>query len=131
PHRGAGTARSAGWCALARHGVCGCLTPSISKPAMTQNSRRWPLLLIALLSPVASARALDDKPGPARPDAPSPEEVLGGVKEFFKKTARPDGSFRPGLDPDYRGMSDSAYSDLAPVTYAVILHRTFGWKLPH
>jgi geranylgeranyl transferase type-2 subunit beta len=28
-------------------------------------------------------------------------------------------------------MSDSAYSDLAPVTYAVILHRTFGWQLPH
>ncbi len=27
-------------------------------------------------------------------------------------------------------MSDSAYSDLAPVTYAVILHKTFGWKLP-
>ncbi|HKB38044.1 MAG TPA: prenyltransferase/squalene oxidase repeat-containing protein [Gemmataceae bacterium] len=98
---------------------------------MTQNSRRWPLLLIALLSPAASARALDDKPGPARPDAPTPEEVLVGVKEFFQKTARPDGSFRPGLDPDYRGMSDSAYSDLAPVTYAVILHRTFGWKLPH
>jgi geranylgeranyl transferase type-2 subunit beta len=28
-------------------------------------------------------------------------------------------------------MSDSAYSDLAPVAYAVILSRTFGWKLPH
>src|SRR5215831_2378189 len=98
---------------------------------MTQNASRLLLLLITLLSPVASARALDDKPGPARPDTPSPEAVLAGVKEFFKKTARPDGSFRPGLDPDYRGMSDSAYSDLAPVTYAVILHRTFGWKLPH
>lgn len=28
-------------------------------------------------------------------------------------------------------MSDCAASDLAPVAYAVILHRTFGWKLPH
>jgi geranylgeranyl transferase type-2 subunit beta len=28
-------------------------------------------------------------------------------------------------------MSDSAYSDLAPTVYAVILHRTFGWPLPH
>jgi geranylgeranyl transferase type-2 subunit beta len=28
-------------------------------------------------------------------------------------------------------MSDSAYSDLAPVAYAVVLHRTFGWELPH
>ncbi len=58
-------------------------------------------------------------------------QVLAGVKEFFRKTARPDGSFRPGVDPDYGGMSDSAFSDLAPVTYAVILHKTFGWELPH
>jgi geranylgeranyl transferase type-2 subunit beta len=28
-------------------------------------------------------------------------------------------------------MSDSAYSDLAPVTYAVTIHKTFGWELPH
>ena len=46
------------------------------------------------------------------------------------KTALPDGAFRPGVDPDYKGMSDSALSDLAPVTYAVILHTTFGWRLP-
>lgn len=59
-----------------------------------------------------------------------PAEVLRGVKTFFEKTARTDGSFRPGIDPAYRGMSDSAYSDLAPVTYAVVLHRTLGWKLP-
>src|SRR5207302_2348369 len=50
---------------------------------------------------------------------------------FFTRTARADGSFAPGIDPRYRGMSDSAYSDLAAVTYAVTLHRTFGWKLPH
>jgi prenyltransferase beta subunit len=62
---------------------------------------------------------------------PTAEEVLDGVRTFFKKTARDDGSFRPGPDPDYAGMSDSAASDLAPVTYAVVLHRTFGWKLPH
>lgn len=64
-------------------------------------------------------------------DAPRPEDVLKGVREFYAKTARADGSFRPGVDPDYAGMSDSAYSDLAPVVYAVVLHRTFGWKLPH
>ena len=28
-------------------------------------------------------------------------------------------------------MSDSAYSDLAPTVYAIVLHRTFGRKLPH
>jgi prenyltransferase beta subunit len=64
-------------------------------------------------------------PAPAAAD-----DILTGLRTFFQKTARPDGSFRPGIDPDYEGMSDSAYSDLAPVTYAVILHTTFGWKLP-
>src|SRR5260370_13353889 len=58
-------------------------------------------------------------------------EVLAGVRGFFARTACDDGSFRPGVNPAYPGMADSAYSDLAPVTYAVILHKTFGWKLPH
>src|SRR5947207_3754240 len=68
-------------------------------------------------------------PGP--PPEISAETVLAGLKSFWEKTALPDGSFRPGIDPDYKGMSDSALRDLAPVTYAVTLHRTFGWKLPH
>lgn len=59
-----------------------------------------------------------------------PEEVLAGVRKFFAQTAQSDGSFRPGIDATYEGMSDSAGSDLAPVAYAVILHKTFGWKLP-
>lgn len=61
----------------------------------------------------------------------SPEEVLSGLKHFFAKTARPDGSFQNGVDPDYLGMSDSAYSDMAAVTYACTIHKTFGWSLPH
>jgi geranylgeranyl transferase type-2 subunit beta len=60
----------------------------------------------------------------------SPDEVLRGLREFYAHTARDDGSFSPGIDPAYRGMSDSAYSDLAAVTYAVVVHKTFGWKLP-
>jgi len=63
--------------------------------------------------------------------APTAEEVLRGLREFYQKTARPDGSFQPGVDPDYLGMSDCAYSDLAAVTYAVTIHKTFGWKLPN
>jgi geranylgeranyl transferase type-2 subunit beta len=59
-----------------------------------------------------------------------PEDVLANLRDFYKNTAKDDGSFRPGVDPDYEGMSDSAASDLAPVTYAVIIHKTFGWKLP-
>jgi geranylgeranyl transferase type-2 subunit beta len=69
--------------------------------------------------------------GPAGAADPAPERVLADLRAFFQKTANPDGSFRPGIDPDYEGMSDSAYSDLAPTAYAVVLHRTFGWKLPH
>jgi prenyltransferase beta subunit len=67
----------------------------------------------------------------ARADTPSTTEVLEGLQDFFKKTARPDGSFQPGIDPAYRGMGDSAYSDLAAITYAVTLSKTFGWKLPY
>src|SRR6516162_6051929 len=70
--------------------------------------------------------------GPVRAeDKPTPQELLAGVRDFFAKCARDDGSFQPGVDREYEGISDSAYSDLAPVTYAVIIHKTFGWKLPH
>jgi geranylgeranyl transferase type-2 subunit beta len=61
----------------------------------------------------------------------STDDVFKGLRDFYQKTARPDGSFQPGIDPEYRGMSDSAYSDLAAVTYAVVVHKTFGWKLPY
>ncbi|MFO0966289.1 MAG: prenyltransferase/squalene oxidase repeat-containing protein [Gemmataceae bacterium] len=63
--------------------------------------------------------------------APAPDDVRAGLKAFFAKTARADGSFQPGIHRDYPGMSDSAYSDLAPTVYAVILHKSLGWKLPH
>jgi geranylgeranyl transferase type-2 subunit beta len=62
--------------------------------------------------------------------SPTPEQVTTGLRGFFEKTAKDDGSFRPGIDPDYEGISDSAFSDLAPVAYAVVLSKTFGWKLP-
>jgi geranylgeranyl transferase type-2 subunit beta len=56
---------------------------------------------------------------------------LAGLRKFYQRTANADGSFRPGINPKYAGMADSAASDLAAVTYAVVLHKTFGWKLPH
>jgi hypothetical protein len=80
-----------------------------------------------LLAPLLIA-TLVALPAPAAP--PEPADVLDGLRGFFAKTAQPDGSFRPGIDPGYEGMSDSAFSDLAPVAYAVVLHKTFGWKLP-
>jgi hypothetical protein len=85
------------------------------------------LLLCGWLTLTAVVVVADEEPV----RSPAPEEVLKGLRQFYARTARPDGSFAPGVDPDYRGMSDSAYSDLAPVTYAVTIHKTFGWKLPH
>lgn len=85
---------------------------------------KYPIRLLALVPLFLHGETL-----PAA--EPRKEEVLPGMKRFFEQTARPDGSFQPGIDPDYPGMSDSAYSDLAPTVYAVVLHKTFGWKLPH
>jgi geranylgeranyl transferase type-2 subunit beta len=79
--------------------------------------------LLTVLVPLCAAPA-----GAA--ERATPADVLAGLRDFYKKTARDDGSFRPGIDPDYEGLSDSAASDLAPVTYAVVLHKTFGWPLP-
>ncbi len=67
----------------------------------------------------------------AEPAKPTPTAVLAGLREFYAKTAHDDGSFRPGVDPEYLGMSDCAYSDMAAVTYACTVHKTFGWRLPH
>ncbi len=83
-------------------------------------------LVLLVTADVASAASLF-----AEEEQPAAAEVLKGLQAFYQKTARPDGSFQPGIDPTYRGMSDSAFSDLAPVTYAVTISRTFGWKLPH
>jgi geranylgeranyl transferase type-2 subunit beta len=95
------------------------------------NTKRHYRLGIAVLSlTLAGILSADERPADAKPQL-RPDEVLKGLRGFFSRTAREDGSFQPGIDPDYQGMSDSAYSDLAPVTYAVVLHKTFGWKLPH
>jgi len=63
--------------------------------------------------------------------SPTPSYVLASLRTFYQKTALANGAFRPGIDPEYEGMSDSAFSDLAPVAYAVVIHKTFGWKLPY
>jgi len=81
---------------------------------------------IAILAGQASRSSSQEAPADS-----TPEKVLAGVGQFFVQTAKEDGSFRPGIDPEYPGVSDSAFSDLAPLTYAVTLHKTFGWALPH
>src|SRR6516165_7192167 len=84
-------------------------------------------VLLSLTIVMSVARLTNADP-PARVTS---DTVLQGLRDFYQKTARPDGSFQPGIDPAYRGMSDAAYSDLAAVTYAVTVHKTFGWKLPY
>jgi geranylgeranyl transferase type-2 subunit beta len=90
--------------------------------------RLHPLPLFGLVSLTLSAGA---SPAVAGSPPASAEEVLTGLRRFYAATALPDGSFRPGTDPAYAGNSDSGYSDLAPVAYAVLIHKTFGWELPH
>jgi geranylgeranyl transferase type-2 subunit beta len=90
-----------------------------------------------VLAQPAKLKPVESPPDPAavlpapKPQPPTPDRVLEGVRAFLRLTARPDGSFQPGADRDYEGMSDSAYSDLAPAAYAVVISRTFGWKLPY
>src|SRR6202007_452912 len=79
---------------------------------LTNTLRLAALALPFLIASAPAARAAD-------PKHPTPDEVLSGLKDFFAKNAKPDGSFSPGLPPKYEGISDSAYSDLAPVAYAV------------
>jgi geranylgeranyl transferase type-2 subunit beta len=84
-----------------------------------------------LLCLLAAASGQGGEPASRPASVISAAEILRGLKEFYRRTARTNGSFQPGIDPEYRGMSDSAYSDLAAVTYAVTIHKTFGWKLPY
>ncbi len=50
---------------------------------------------------------------------------------FIERCRRDDGSYAPSPDPDYKGNSDTKFSDLAAVTYAAVLAKTVGRKLPH
>ena len=59
------------------------------------------------------------------------KKVLEGVRSFFKTVANKDGTFRPGIAKDYEGNSDTKFSGIAAPTYAVIVHKTFGWELPY
>src|SRR5262245_54985127 len=90
------------------------------RPARVRDARLLPIATLIVATLVNTTCAAD-----------SPDDVLSGLRDFYARTARNDGSFSPGIDPTYRGMSDSAYSELAAVTYAGVLNKTFGWKLPH
>ncbi len=92
--------------------------------------KKYSILLALFFITHFSPLPLGEGPGVRARAGEKADDVLKGLRTFTERTALPDGSFRPGIDPDYKGMSDSAYSNFAPVTYAVVLHRTFGWTLP-
>jgi geranylgeranyl transferase type-2 subunit beta len=50
--------------------------------------------------------------------------------DFIARCQREDGAYAPSPDPSYRGNSDTSSSDLAAVTYAVVLLKTLGEKPP-
>jgi geranylgeranyl transferase type-2 subunit beta len=102
---------------------------SMNQPSGVTLSFQWGFLSAAIfLFPACSSSG---HLGGDKTSTPvTPRDVFEGLRSFYARTCRPDGSFSPGLDPDYQGMSDSAYSDLAPATYAVVVHKTFGWELP-
>ncbi len=59
------------------------------------------------------------------------QELLTAVQDFIYRVANKDGSFRPGIDPDYQGTSDTGLSGMAAPAYATIICSTFGWALPY
>ena len=59
------------------------------------------------------------------------DDVLKGVQTFIHRIAKNDGTFQPGIDPEYPGISDTNMSGMAAPTYATILCKTFGWTLPY
>ena len=50
----------------------------------------------------------------------TPSQVLDGLRTFYKKSARPDGSFQPGVDPDISACRIRPTAIWPPVTYAVV-----------
>jgi geranylgeranyl transferase type-2 subunit beta len=65
------------------------------------------------------------------PHGVAASEILDGLQQFIHGVANRDGSFRPGIDPDYEGTSDTGLSGIASPAYATILCATFGWTLPY
>lgn len=117
---------------------CACLLtifPIAIQGGWADAQTALPVAAVWQMTPLPHAGDFQSSTGPEKDLAiasshMSPTEIFAGLRRFYEATQRPDGSFAPGLDPEYRGMSDSVYSDLAAVTYAVIIHKTFGWQLP-
>ena len=95
------------------------------------NRREW-LGRIALGTGAALAGlGGDSRHGWARSADADGERLARETWDFIVRCRRADGGYAPSPDPDYQGNSDTKLSDLAGVTYAAVLARTMGWKLPN
>jgi len=72
----------------------------------------------------------DDSAKDARAARVDWQAVKDETFAFIRKCQRPDGGYAPSPDPAYQGNSDTGLSDLAGVTYAAVLAKTVGLKLP-
>lgn len=59
----------------------------------------------------------------------SGDRLVEETFRFIDRCRRPDGGYAPSPDPEYRGNSDTKLSDVAGVTYAAVLAKTFGREL--
>jgi hypothetical protein len=57
------------------------------------------------------------------------QKIKDTTFQFIEKCARKDGGYSVSLDPEYKGSSDTAESDLAAVTYAATLAKPEGRTL--
>ena len=95
----------------------------ISRRGMLQ----WSLVAAAGLPLHASAFAGETSPA-ADIDG---QKIKDTTFQFIAKCARNDGGYSVSLDPEYKGSSDTAESDLAAVTYAATLSKPEGRTLTH
>jgi hypothetical protein len=91
--------------------------------------RRWLKQVSAL---VGAAGGLGARAGAALDelDETQGRALAAATRDFVIACRRPDGGYAASPDPSYLGESDTKLSDLAAVTYAVVLARTMDWELP-
>jgi geranylgeranyl transferase type-2 subunit beta len=71
------------------------------------------------------------RPGSSSTEPAKDDRLQRETFDFIERCRRDDGGYAPSPDPDYAGNSDTKLSDLAAVTYAAVLAKTVGRKLPN
>jgi hypothetical protein len=93
--------------------------------------RQWLNGTAAMVSAtLAGAAGCEQSASPLRGERTDPC-LEDATFAFIERCRREDGGYAPSPDPAYAGNSDTKFSDLAAVTYAAVLAKTVGRKLPH